>query len=217
MATGDLCQLADVKAWLNLTTTADDAVLARMITAQSRFFEAQVGRTIARATYTEVFDGGDDRVRQRPSVSVWAPAVLPDGSRGYAVNLRNWPVLLVSSVLIDGQLVPARPALTQGDPNNALATDGWVLVDGYRLELQGGTYEFTRGIANVTITYDAGWDSVPKDVEDAVIGLVAWRYRTRDRIGQVSKVVGGETLAFSRDAVPPEVQLVIDLYKTVRV
>jgi hypothetical protein len=213
----DLCQLQDVKDFLNLKGNGDDAVVGRLITAQSRFFETSTGRTIARATYTDTFDGNADQVRQRPAVNLWSPVLYLVGGRGFAVTLRNDPVLSVAQVLVDGQVVPPRPAFAPGDPGNAAGNDGWVLIDGARVELQGGAYAFTAGVGNVSITYDAGFDMVPAEVADAVILLVAWRFRERDRLGQTSKTIGGETVGYSREPIPLYAQKVIDLYRKVRV
>jgi hypothetical protein len=217
MATGDLCSLPDVKALLNLTAATDDALLARMITSASKYFEKQTGRVFSTTSYTEVFGGSDDRIRQRAAINLWSPTVQLLGQRGYAVNLRNWPITAITQVMIDGVVVPARPALVAGDTNNALSTDGYVLVDKNRLELQG-SYQFTPGISNIQVDYSTGWpDEDLAVVGEAVINLVAWRYKGKDRIGQLSKTIGGETVSFSREAIDPYTQQIIDLYQTVRV
>ena len=59
MTTGDLTTLANVKAYFSppLVTTADDALLSRLITAASGFIQSWLNRTIASATYSETRNG----------------------------------------------------------------------------------------------------------------------------------------------------------------
>lgn len=53
----DLCTLADLKAWLNIGNTTDDALLQRLITAASVFMQSWMSTDIPSASYTEVRDG----------------------------------------------------------------------------------------------------------------------------------------------------------------
>jgi hypothetical protein len=87
MATGDLTNLANVKAYLSppLTTTADDALLTRLITAASQFIQSWLNRSIASATYTDT----------------------RNGTGGTRLFLRNRPVTAVSSLSVDGVAIAA--------------------------------------------------------------------------------------------------------------
>ena len=59
MATGDLTTLDNVKAWFSppLTTTTDDTLLTRLVTAASQFIQTWLGRTIAETSYSETRNG----------------------------------------------------------------------------------------------------------------------------------------------------------------
>ena len=94
MATGDLTTLANVKAYLSppLTTTTDDALLTRLVTAASQFIQTWLGRTIAATSYTET----------------------RNGQGGTRLFLRNRPVVSVSSVTVDG--VAVAPSSGPGQP-----------------------------------------------------------------------------------------------------
>ena len=109
MATGDLTTLANVKAYLSppLTATADDALLARLITASSQFIQSWLNRIIAVASYSDT----------------------RSGSGGMRLFLRNRPVLSVTSVTIDGAAIPA----SGPTPNAAgyLFDDSSVYLIGY--------------------------------------------------------------------------------------
>lgn len=88
MATGDLTTLADVKAWLqtgqSAFPTTDDALLARLITAASRYVQSWLNRQIAMADYFEV----------------------RDGTGGWRLQFACFPVTAVQSLTIDDQTVP---------------------------------------------------------------------------------------------------------------
>lgn len=94
MAFGDLTTLDDVKAWLKtgqgVFPATDDALLARLITAASRFIESWLDRPIASADWQEV----------------------RDGTGGQCLALANFPVTAVLSLSIDGLAIP--PATPDG-------------------------------------------------------------------------------------------------------
>jgi len=93
----------------------------------------------------------------------------------------------VTTVEVDGVAIPAS------------ATSGWRLVDKSRIEL-AGDYSFTKGVANVVVTYSSGFKvdpwNIPGDIEGAVIECAAMKWKERERIGQVSKMVAGENIDF---------------------
>ncbi len=90
MAAGDLTTLANVKGWFSppLTTSGDDVLLARLITAASQFIQTWLNRQIASQSYTETRDG--------------------DG--GCKLAFANVPVTAVASLSIDGLAVPPAPS-----------------------------------------------------------------------------------------------------------
>jgi len=55
---------------------------------------------------------------------------------------------------------------------------------------------------------------VPADIEQAVTDMVAWVYARRTREATRSKSgIGGESIVYQTDAIPPSAQAVIDLYE----
>ncbi len=133
MASGDLISLAQLKAHLGVQSNGDDIVLSALISQISRAIAAYLNRPfIWPRDVVDVFDGnGRDRIQ-----------------------LRHWPVVSVSSVSVNGLIVP--PAAT---PQSA----GW-LLEASDLEppgamqqviLQGGVFQ--RGWQNVSIGYRAGY------------------------------------------------------------
>jgi hypothetical protein len=69
----DLTTLANVKGWLGVTATTDDALLTRLISAASDYVQKWLNRTIAVQPYTET----------------------RDGTGGYVLPLSNYPVSAV--------------------------------------------------------------------------------------------------------------------------
>lgn len=127
-----------------------------------------------------------------------------DGVGGSKLQFANYPVTAVASVKVDGVAVPAAPVP---------AVRGW---SGYvftptQIALQG--YCFTRGYSNVVVNYTAGYATTPLDIEQAVIEVIALRYKQRDQIGYVSKAIGGETVTFNIKDIPASTQTVLINYR----
>jgi hypothetical protein len=136
MAQGDLVTLMQLKAHLGVQSSADDVLLASLISQISRAMCTYLNRPfIWPRDVVDVFDGnGRDRMQ-----------------------LRHWPVVAVTSVSIDGRAVPQ--AVT---PMSA----GWLIEAGddeppgamQRMMLRGDV--FSRGWQNVSISYRAGYQLV---------------------------------------------------------
>ena len=134
----DLVSLADLKSWLDITGTDDDALLARLITQLSRAILNVIDRPgILPQVYAEAYDGGYD----------------------VSILLRQWPVNKINTCIVDGRAIsPSSPIV--GDPG---ARPGYVLDPPgeappgamQRLSLRGSL--FTIGIQNVMISYSAGY------------------------------------------------------------
>ena len=169
----DLCALADVKAFLGITSSATDAVLSALITNVSAAIESYCNRTFASAAYTET----------------------RNGNGGWRLFLGNGPVTAVVSVAVDGQAIPAAA--------DALAS-GYLFDEG-TLYLRG--YCFSRGVQNVTVSYTAGYASVPGDVVQACVEAVAHHFAKRDRIDKASETLGTQqTISDSQADMPAAVK-----------
>lgn len=167
MAAGDLTTLANVKQYSAISIATDDALLTRMITALSAFVQTWLNRTIAQAAYTDVLNGiGSQRVQ-----------------------FANYPVTAVSSLTIDGQVIPAAPS-----PRTSFWT-GYVF-DTTQIMVSG--FCFTRGWQNISIAYTAGYAVTPTDIEQAVLEIIDLRYKQRANQGYVSKSLAGETVTFDK-------------------
>jgi hypothetical protein len=195
-APDDLCALADLKAWLNIQTTTEDVLLQNLITRGSLQMLRWMSRDHIIATaYTENRDGND------------ALFMLP----------RNFPLISVSNVTVNGIAISAA-----SDQVSA----GFVF-DTRKIMLRGGSssfyslgpyssqyqYRFTRGFQNVQIVYQAGYASVPSDLQQAAIEGFAYVYRRRTHIGEDSNSASGQvTISFSKEMLPLSVQMTLQQY-----
>jgi hypothetical protein len=98
---------------------------------------------------------------------------------------KNYPVTSISSVYINDLLVPQ---------STSHGMVGWIQVGDF-LYLRGRT--FTTGYGNVSLTYTAGYATIPYDLEQACIEITAWRYKEKDRIAQNNKSIQGENISFN--------------------
>jgi len=185
--TGDLCLLADVKDWLDLTVSTKDGQLTRLITAASEDIRQEASRVFDIENYDEIYSGAG-----------WGHGIL---------LTRHWPIVSITSLTIDNQSIPAQLGAGQRGytwTNNDAASH--VMLWGY---------EFTRGTDNIELLYRAGYAQLPYDLTQACIDLVAYRFLGRQRIGQKSKSIVGEVVTFQTDHMPDNVLRVVQRYKKV--
>lgn len=188
----DLCTLQNVKEWLNQTTTTDDAMLARMIASQSQNALNYMNRSaILSAAYTEKYSG------------VGMPSIM----------LRQWPVTAVAAVSINGIAIAAQTAPPWGVGYFFAPYTGPGVGGPCLLGVSGSV--FARGLNNIQVTYTAGYAAVPDAIENAVIEMVALRYRERSRIGITSQSDGQTTTSFVKDSMTPSIAEALDKYKMV--
>ena len=104
----DLCVLADVKAYLGLTSSTDDAVLSTLISAESAFIQSYLDRVLQISPYTDQFSGTG---RNRH-------------------HLYNYPCTAVTSVTVNGTAIPLTTSPTVA--GYMMIDDSVVLIGGYQ-------------------------------------------------------------------------------------
>lgn len=152
--------LAEVKARLDITTTAQDTAIETQIEAASRWVDEYCGRSFwaSSAGVVRYYTADDPTWLQIDDVTtVTAIAADEDGDRTYE---RTWTVA-------DYDLDPP-DASQRGNPYNRVVVT------------PNGDYTFPVGMRRgVKITGTWGWPAVPKSVTEAVI-LLAVRLRKRN-------------------------------------
>jgi hypothetical protein len=171
--------------YIQANLRADDTTLARLISSVSIYFATYCARTFASTDWV----------------------YTTDGTNGTVIALPEWPVTDVDSVVINTATIPARPRV---------GAYGWVQVGDNEIRVDGaGHYAFPRGVANVVITFTAGYDTIPADLEQACLECCASWYKRKDRIDENSKTTGQETLTYSTGPVPDTAKAVLDRYRRV--
>jgi hypothetical protein len=113
-------------------------------------------------------------------------------------------VVEVQALTIEGQTIPR--AVSSRDTGYAFSPTQ-LFVRGYR---------FTRGVQNVAVAYAAGYPSIPPDIAQACIELVALRYRERTRVGEVSKSLGGaETVTYAQKDLSDAIKTLLQQYRMI--
>ncbi len=126
-----------------------------------------------------------------------------DGTGGQTLQFACFPVIDVMSLTIDRQAIPRAGSSRAGYAFGPTQLS----VSGYR---------FSRGLQNIVIGYTAGYSTIPSDIAQACIELVALRYRERTRIGETSRSLGGaETVAFSQKDLSDAIKTLLQQYRTV--
>lgn len=136
-------------------------------------------------------------------ITAAAYAITRSGRGEAALLLPEYPVTAVSSVQVDGQPIPAAGSFQD---NGYRFDDTQIVLTGFR---------FSRGAANVTIHFTAGFDTVPADIALACAELVTLKFRTRDKLEVSSKTLAGETVSFTQRDMPAAVATVLRQYQRI--
>jgi len=180
-----LCALADVKTYLGITNTNQDAVITSLITNASAMIESYCNRVFASANYTET----------------------RNGHGGYRMYAANAPITAVSAVTVDGISVPSAPAPTGNGLGYGFVFDSDLIYIRPGVPYSGQPTAFNKGIQNVTLAYTAGFTTIPSDVNQACVELVADKLAKQSRIDKKSETLGQQqTVSFDLSDMPPRVK-----------
>lgn len=179
-----LATASDVKSYLGVTGTGDDALLGNLVARAEAFFYEQI---------------------ERPSLEVHAFTETLDGTGKDYIMTRHWPIVTVTSLLIGVEAVPAQ-FIQIGSRETKDSRMVYLAPEFNRV--------FTRGRRNVYISGTAGYPVIPKDVAQTVVEIAARVYQRRKRIDEVSKQVGGETVSFSTADLTDFARKTIGIYQS---
>lgn len=202
MAAGDLITLAQAGNWLSLSAGQYEAdpILPGLISAFSQFFLTLISRpTILSTEFTERRNGTGTNI----------------------LGLINTPIISVTSVVVSNINVPASPdGVAPGyvaDENTIQLIGGhW---NGVYFPLSPGFASgypavFIKGIGNVFVTYTAGYETAPLDVQQCICEMVGWAYKYKDRIGMNSSTTPQVFVNnYSQQPLSPMAKLCVQRYK----
>ena len=177
-----------VKVWLKIpdsevTTELQDKI-ELLINAASQSIENMTERILYRKEHTEI----------------------QDGRRNDRTMTFEWPIIEVKELWIDS-------SQDFIDTDNRLETDQYDVVD-KRLTIQLlDNRRFSSGRHNIKIVYDAGYDPIPSDLEQACVLYVEWLYLVNERndSGRLAKTKGDESTSINQE-IPTVVQNLVAPY-----
>jgi hypothetical protein len=211
----DLIDLATCKQYIGLqaTNTDADGIIQFLITSFSQYALNCTGRDSFTSIehYIEIYNGNG---AQR-------------------MFLRNTPIVVVNSLIVGNY------AMSQ---SQGLTSFGWYIEQtGKSIGLRGVISQFTpytlqalntnigpyittmpmkfpMGMGNIQVDYNAGYASVPWDLQEAAMKVVAQNYKRKDWVDQASKSLSAGsgmigTTRYRDWAMPPEVENVLVFYK----
>lgn len=186
MADGDLTTLGSIQSYLSVGN-ADIELVERLITGASNYFRSRIGRDLQSPvkTYSNERHSGDGN---------------------YGIFTNETPVTEVTSIIVDGETIPQ--AVAAGDT-------GWIITDAGAGRIELIDYLFEVGIGNVLLSYKAGYAAIPPEIEQAIIEMVALKYRERPHLGLSSETLAGQSAVFLPAFIPRSVEEVIDLYRRI--
>lgn len=195
-----LTTLAAVNSYLKITADGGDrdAFIEDLIDRVTAQCEQYTGRKLKARDYH--YDSAD---------SDYDPdnAIL-DGNGEQYLFTPQWPINSVSILTIGDTTITERESWDE---------TGYVIYkDQGRIYLAG--YTFTEGIKNIFLAYNAGYTTIPEDLEQSVIQQVAMAYKESDqghgRLGvRVQDTSDGMTTRFEAGPIIPQVQAVWDRYR----
>ncbi len=188
-----LTTLSRVKDYLSISDTSLDTVIDQLISRATDWFEQRTGRRFKETTYTEELYDGGDRI----------------------LFLNQYPVNSLTTFEFR--------VTTIGDPSPVfqafLATDfalyakaGMIrFIFGGRRTISGVVHDGTtpKDIQSIRVTYDAGFlidfdnendpaqHTLPFDIEDFIIRLVARRVNQKNASGVASESVEGASITWA--------------------
>jgi hypothetical protein len=213
MAAQDLVTLAEAKAFLGKTGTADDPMVMALITRASDWIEQMTDRKLAQRTYTNL------RFTGPRSAKLYVPA---------------WPIAAGSAVTValDGTAQTVWRTEADGDPalkdvvvasddpwdtrwgaqNHFYRAAGWDSALSWGWE---GARDPNVGQHNVLLTYTGGYATIPEDLKLAACYLIQKLFRDQQKqvTGMTAiSVAAGGTITVPEPFMPREVRDLVAPY-----
>lgn len=122
-----------------------------------------------------------------------------NGSGNRWLQLSQFPVKSIVSVSVGGSTVSESDGFGPG----------YILTDRALARVIGF---WPEGFANCRVTYIAGYEAVPEDVQQACAHIAALRYRLREHMGMTSKASGNSADSFDTVDLPLSIKEMLNKY-----
>ncbi len=187
--------LIEAKVHLGLATPVDphcDEFLEALINASYKRLEKYIGRQAKRKTYTEHYSGQSKNT----------------------LLLLHWPLISIASIHVDQTRVFGSDTLMASsdyffdvDPDTSVG-----LVEIFQTTGAGPTF-FEKGIRNIKVVYDAGYEPLAENMKHICKMHVAWLFRRAGTEATRSQSLGGKSESYEDIDLPPYIQSWLSPYK----
>lgn len=192
-----LCSLAQLKEYLQVSSSEHDSFIEGLIEAVSARFMAYTGRKLTARDYSP--DPEDENHDQDNAIL--------SGTGHRELLLPQYPVTALSTLLLDGR------AVTQAQTGYA---SGWVLDQAAGV-VSLLSQVFPMGSHNVQITYRAGFETAPPDLAQAAVEQSAVLFQESSvghgRLGISARTLADGSVSYSQKTLLPQVAAVLDRYR----
>ncbi len=187
-----LTNLSKIKSFLGIDDTDSDELFNDLINSISDFIENFCGRRFISTVY-EVAEGSDT-------------AEYFDGDDIVEnIYLKNYPITELSKVEYN---------------SGTFSTPDWheYDADDYSYDAKAGIITFEGGVRggkqNIRVSYTAGYETIPHDIELAANKLIAKSFNKRKSEGVTGEGAGGANINWG-DFVSEDIKAILDKYEKV--
>lgn len=204
----EIVQLSDLKAYLDLSKTTNDAVLQRILDGAEKFVQRYTRRRFAPTPSLDA-NGNDTNAAVQKSFTTRGRAVIriPD------MRMTPAPVVTLQGTTLNNNYYDFGDDATEYENEPVtqirLAPYQWQVAMASFVTVPG----LTAQMHDLKITAKWGWYPPPDDIVDAILTIGARRYRERDAsYSDTVQMPDGAILSYFRQ-LPGSVQAILSNYR----
>ena len=195
----DLTTIEDYKDFMGITSTKEDLKLTALVSSVSALVKSYCSRSFVDYVSTEKTE------------------YITVDDNMYSIALEEFPVISITSVEERSGYTADYFELTEAAGQYYLDTKTDSIVK------TNGAYGFSnwyKGPGSVKVVYNAGYTTVPGDLELAVFDLITYYYKSEYRgykmLSGAATNAPGSTSQYKNVSFPDHIKRVLDLYKNVQ-
>ena len=126
-----------------------------------------------------------------------------DGTSNKSICLKQYPVNSITSL--------------HDDLNREYGADYLIASTDYVIDEDAGIltldgYRFGVGLKNIKVVYNAGYETIPANLEQACIELVSMKFNTKETDGIKSEKIGSYSVSYSEAEIPATIKATLTKY-----
>jgi len=192
-----LTSSANLKSYLNLSVATHDTLLENLIDRTTELFENFTNRKLKARDYSYI----------STAAAYDSDNATIDGNGRDAIPAPQFPINSLTTLRVDTMEIDARGGVNQS---------GYVLDKASGIIRLAG-YIFGKGLRNVELVYNAGYSTVPEDLEQACIEQAAWAFRESGAgsalLGVSAKTMPDGSISYTTKDLLATVKMVLNRHK----